>query len=455
MPRSLASTTIVLREEELKLVLRERSGYWQIHCKPASAKRWVRKSSGTVDFDEAKIKAEDLAAEIRILERRGIPIVSKKFRAVAQTVSAKFKEEVKNGTGKKTYAEYHRAIDSYLIPFFGNFNIDNITPQIMNDFHVWRREKVGRELKQSTQHTHNLALTKVFDNAIERGYMTEYLRPSNKNTGTTGEARGTFTHEELIQLQTFLKNWATQSSNETTRDLRELLVLYVAFLASTGARAGTELKELKWKHIQFVEKDGKTVISIHLTQGKIGARNLIARKEVELVLEKIKQIHNEFDSLTLEELLTQKNENYVFRMKNGNRPYNFVKAFGAGIREANMLTNGRDKYERSLYSLRHYYATQRLYEGLTYEQLSENMGTSAKMLKEHYQHFDLMEMADKLSGNLDSADNSSELIGIKQATNSNLMNFLGVSTGIYLSLDLQNKTAKQELEQEIQKQSKQ
>ena len=95
MPRSLASTTIVLREEELKLVLRERSGYWQIHCKPASAKRWVRKSSGTVDFDEAKIKAEDLAAEIRILERRGIPIVSKKFRAVAQTVSAKFKEEVK------------------------------------------------------------------------------------------------------------------------------------------------------------------------------------------------------------------------------------------------------------------------------------------------------------------------------------------------------------------------
>jgi hypothetical protein len=144
-------------------------------------------------------------------------------------------------------------------------------------------------------------------------------------------------------------------------------------------------------------------------------------------------------------------------MKNGNRPYNFVKVFGAGIREANMLTNGRDKYERSLYSLRHYYATQRLYEGLTYEQLSENMGTSAKMLKEHYQHFDLMEMADKLSGNLDSADNSSELIGIKQATNSNLMNFLGVSTGIYLSLDLQNKTAKQELEQEIQnqKQSKQ
>lgn len=452
--RSVATTTVVLRPKELKLVLRERSEYWQIHYKSNSLKKWIRKSAGTNDLTEAKANAEDFAADIRAAERRGFPVISKKFRAVAEAVNRKFKEQLANGTGKKTYAQYVIAIEKYLIPFFGNHNVDNITPKIMSDFHAWRKDKVGRELTQSTQHTHNLALTKVFDFAIEQGYMTEYLRPSNKNTGVAGEARGTFTHEELIKLQTFLKQWATEGRNEVTRDLRELLCLYVAFLACTGARAGTELKELKWKDIQYVTFDNKKMLQINLSQGKVGARKLIARNELWTVLEKLRALHAEFKDITLDELLAQKNNHYVFRMRNGNRPYNFVNVFGDGIRAAKMLTNGRDKQERSLYSLRHYYATERLYEGVTYEQLSEQMGTSAKMLRDHYQHFDLLKMSDKFTGDMAIGANTDEILNIQKASQANMMNFLGVSTGIYLSVEQQNTEAKEELEQELLSKSK-
>ena len=41
---------------------------------------------------------------------------------------------------------------------------------------------------------------------------------------------------------------------------------------------------------------------------------------------------------------------------------------------------------RSLYSLRHTYATFRLKEGMTEGDLSRNMGISIKMIEEHYGH---------------------------------------------------------------------
>jgi nitrate reductase beta subunit len=172
------------------------------------------------------------------------------------------------------------------------------------------------------------------------------------------------------------------------------------------------------------------------------------------VLEKLRALHAEFKDITLDELLAQKNNHYVFRMRNGNRPYNFVNVFGDGIRAAKMLTNGRDKQERSLYSLRHYYATERLYEGVTYEQLSEQMGTSAKMLRDHYQHFDLLKMSDKFTGDMAIGANTDEILNIQKASQANMMNFLGVSTGIYLSVEQQNTEAKEELEQELLSKSK-
>ncbi len=108
-----------------------------------------------------------------MLEKHGLSVVSRKFKAVAEVVSNSLKEQVKAGTGKKTYADYYRAIDTYLIPFFGNHHIDNVTPALISDFHRWRTEKVGYELKASTQNNQNAALNCVFDYAIEKGYMSE------------------------------------------------------------------------------------------------------------------------------------------------------------------------------------------------------------------------------------------------------------------------------------------
>ena len=452
MPKK-AQTTVVLREKQLYLVGREGTANWQIHYKVQSLNKWLRKSAGTKDLATAKIVAEDFAADTRAAERRGYPVLSKKFKVVAEVVSAKFKEQIKHGTGKKKYADYYRAIDQYLIPFFGNYNVDRITPAVLNEFDIWRYKHIGRRLKQSTQNTHNLALNSVFDHAIESGYMTEYLRPKYKNTGEAGEARGFFTHEELIALQQYLQQWTTEGRTQATRDLRELLCLFVAFVAGTGVRPGTETKELQWRHIEFLEKDHTRLIHIHLPQGKTGARKIIARHELWPVLEKLRELQPAFVDLTLDQLIESKSNEYVFRMRTGERPYSFVNAFGDGIRAAGMLTNGKDTQERSLYSLRHYYATQRILEGYTYEELEAQMGTSADMLQKHYNHLSVLMIADRLAGKAPSSQGQntqdSEILKYMNPAKSNMMGLIALTTGIYIPLQQQNPSAAKELSKEL------
>ena len=452
MPKK-AQTTVVMREKQLYLVGREGTANWQIHYKVQSLNKWLRKSAGTKDLATAKIVAEDFAADTRAAERRGYPVVSKKFKVVAEVVSAKFKEQIKHGTGKKKYADYYRAIDQYLIPFFGNYNVDRITPAVLNEFDIWRYKHIGRRLKQSTQNTHNLALNSVFDHAIESGYMTEYLRPKYKNTGEAGEARGFFTHEELIALQQYLQQWTTEGRSQATRDLRELLCLFVAFVAGTGVRPGTETKELQWRHIEFLEKDHTRLIHIHLPQGKTGARKIIARHELWPVLEKLRELQPAFVDLTLDQLIESKSNEYVFRMRTGERPYSFVNAFGDGIRAAGMLTNGKDTQERSLYSLRHYYATQRILEGYTYEELEAQMGTSADMLQKHYNHLSVLMIADRLAGKAPSSQGQSsqdtEILKYMNPAKSNMMGLIDLTTGIYIPLQEQNPSAAKELSKEL------
>ena len=54
--------------------------------------------------------------------------------------------------------------------------------------------------------------------------------------------------------------------------------------------------------------------------------------------------------------------------------------------------------ERTLYSLRHTYASRRRYEGMSFDDLSVQMGTSVKMLEDHYSHFTVSDNPNKFAG---------------------------------------------------------
>ena len=105
------------------------------------------------------------------------------------------------------------------------------------------RQRSIRYFKTNTRqliNNHNAALNLIFDEAIERGYLTAYERPLTKNTGVESDRRAEFSHEELEAMIKYAAKFIYDGRTARTKIIRELLAIYVPFMAATGMRPGTE-----------------------------------------------------------------------------------------------------------------------------------------------------------------------------------------------------------------------
>ena len=83
-------------------------------------------------------------------------------------------------------------------------------------------------------------MNRVFDTALERGWVVRAQIPKVKNTGSKGTAREAFSQSEYNSLASYMVNWSEQGHTEKTRHMRALLRDYVLVLKNTGVRHGTE-----------------------------------------------------------------------------------------------------------------------------------------------------------------------------------------------------------------------
>ena len=358
------SETVIVKPELIRLVRRLDSKKWQAHYKLEKVKTWFRRSTDTADPKEAARIAERMWMKATFDHEEGRPVFSKKFKPVAEVVLHRLEAEITAGTAKPSARDYVSAIKLYLIPFYGQYNVDGIKPAVISEFHVWRRNKVGRELSGSAQNNHNAALNVIFDEAIERGYMTAYERPMTKNTGVESDRRAEFSHEELESMMKFANSFVVDGRTARTRMIRELLAIYVPFMAATGMRPGTEAEFLEWRHIDVEVRDGQPVLHFRLQRGKRGARNFVAHNSCWLLLERLRQLSPDLADMTLEEVLKKRIPKLLFRLSDGSVPDNWNKPFRQWLEDSELLNCPVTGKERSLYSLRHYYATQRLLEGI-------------------------------------------------------------------------------------------
>jgi integrase len=447
-----SSETIVIRTEQLRLVKRDGTKNWQVHYKIEGVKKWFRSSANTSEIDKAKKIAERMWMKATFDHEEGRPVISKKFKPIAEIVLEKLQEEVKAGTAKPSAKDYISAIKLYLIPFYGIYNIDCVTPAVVSEFHRWRKDKVGRELSGSAQNNHNAAFNLVLDEAIERGYMGERQRPSTKNTGGESDRRAEFSQEELENLIGYFAKFIDDGRTIITRNLRTLLSIYVPFMAATGMRPGTEAEFLEWRHIDVEVRDGQPVLHFRLQKGKRGARNFVAHNSCWLLLEKLRQLSPDLSHLTLDELLKKRIAKRVFRLPSGNLPDNFNKPFRQMLEESGLLNCPVTNKERSLYSLRHYYATQRLLENIPIHDLAEQMGTSVLMITKHYSHLTPLMKAKQFAGTIDG-DGSAEASQIRalmaaQMPN-NIMQLIEMSTGLTLPMIVQNQVHSSEFNERL------
>lgn len=391
---------------EGKIVLYKREGKtncWYVRFKNEKTGKWKKLSTGTADLEAAKEIAKTKYQVRQELLKNNIEIDTKRFSFVADHVIHQLEADLKAGTGKKTYEDYVRAIKRYK-EFFGNKYIGNITYQDLIEFDAERTRKLGRKAKQSTVNLGNVALKRVFDTAVKKGWVHQSQIVMLKNDGLKGERRPYFELHEYQKLYRFMRKYVRLSTKDSPQGgvknqtimIRELLRDYVLFLTNTGLRHGTETRNLKWKHISESVIDGETYVIIKLERGKTGRRTIVCKHSVRRYLERIRDRFPHLKNRTLNQMLDV--DEPVFRCRDGSVPKDWHGAFKNMLIKAGLL-NDVNGARRSLYSLRHTYATfQILYGKLDLHTLAKNMGTSIAMLERHYSHLEVLHRAEALAG---------------------------------------------------------
>jgi integrase len=392
--------------EGLYLYKRATSKRWQARIK-RTENEWFAMSCGTSDFEGAKKVAIERQKQMRDAQSSGLVDVSRKFADVARLTIKHLDNEVEAGVGKAVNRDYKQVINRYLIPALGKYQIHHIDHKALVELDAYRNKLLDRQPNRSTLNTHNAALRRVFKTAIDRGYMLPLQVPQLVNRGRAPRARPYFDPADYRRVSRNLREFAGTGHKTAARQLRDLLWDYALILANTGMRTGEEALNLKWNQIKRTkEVDLKTVdretidILKFSVTGKKRPRTLICRDVDGSVTTPLNRIQSRFPELAnLKDKDLFKVNDYVFRTVDGTRPRHerLVKAFKVFLTKYGLLKDKEDQI-RTLYSLRHTYATTQLRNGVTWDDLAIQMGTSRAMLERHYSKFKVEDRAADFSG---------------------------------------------------------
>jgi integrase len=183
----------------------------------------------------------------------------------------------------------------------------------------------------------------------------------------------------------------------------------VLILANSGIRHGREALELKWSNISFEKsKKDNDVVTIVATKKKgrkatEERRTVVVRhndfSDFKKILTRIKDRNPQLQAMTLEQIIKKRMDVLLFCLSDGTQPARIDGTFKKFLTDAD-LGVGAEGIQRTLYSFRHFYATQELLREppITIHLLAKQMGTSVKMIEHHYGHTEPFQKADRLSG---------------------------------------------------------
>ncbi len=382
------------RDGELILYRRSDSRIWQYKFKRESGS-WYRASTRKSVLEHAKRVAMDLHDEARYRERLGLAPAHKSFKDIAMATVEEMQRDLAAGTGKKIYVDYCSVIERYFIPYFGDKYLQNLKHKDIADFEAWRNHRMARTPKSSTLMTFASAFSRVHQTAISRGWISDRVPiPTMSRRGAKGEVRPAFSVEEITQLRQFMQSWQKQGYLDYDRIMRPLLCAYVEFLLLTGMRHGTESMGIEWRHCEWYASEGQRYIRVWV-DGKTGGRWLIAKHEAQAVLITLHSLQPDIADKPIEQVMGRDTK-YLFRRPDGQRPRTFNGMFSKLMRESGLRWNHTNQ-SRTLYSLRHSYATMELLAETDIHTLARQMGTSVRMLEAHYSKLTATMAADKLA----------------------------------------------------------
>jgi integrase len=359
---------------------------WFCRVKVPGAKGYLSCSTKTTDEHEAFKFADDLFLKSLGRVANGGDLKSKKVLAAID----EYKQHVAETQKHRSRIDDKIKLFERLKTFFASYRLKEITTATLAELTDWMRENSRTKTLSPNSIKRYQAEIRLFLNwCVERGYLEQAPKlPKQKFVVNRRPHFGNADWSRLTRhMREFLK--VKDGNRKTLRD-RTMLVNYVLILANTGIRVG-EARNLKWRDIREIPSpkgsNQPADIALYVT-GKTGPREVVARtSDVKDYLKRILELRkSELENVSGAEKPKKLGpDDYIFCNRDGTPITSFKKSFTALVRSAKVETDSHGN-TRTLYSLRHTYATFRLQEGVHQFILARNMGTSTAMLEKHYGH---------------------------------------------------------------------
>ena len=359
-----------------RVILYKRPGLknpkWQARIRVPNAAGYKIVTTKTANDREAERFALDLYESLYMHVKAGGSVQSKTFKQV-------FEEWKKHVTtmGTSRGGSWDATIDrvaTYALKFFGAYRIEQIGATEFSEFWAWRKSNFSKkEPSNGTLRRERTSLMPVFKYALMRGYISKL--PETAPPKATSERRPTFTLGEWRTIFRAARGWVQEGKKKATWRDRYVSQQVFLILANTGMRVG-ELRGLRWGDLRTV-RNGEVSHLVAYVRGKTGKREVVFQGGANTYVKRL------FD-LRKEELGQDPvPSDFVVCHKDGTAIGTMMRSFQSLLSHAGVPAE-KDGGTRTVYSLRHFYATQRLSHDTSPFLLAKQMGTSVEMLEKFY-----------------------------------------------------------------------
>ena len=312
---------------------------------------------------------------------------SKWFQTIAEEMCEQWLQCKEKNPAKyeNTYVRHIQVTRKWFIPFFGKTSVAKIDDAKYLEFREWQEKENGAPFSRSSVVRHNVVLRKIFKEAKLRKLITEL--PEMNNNGTAINKRAAFSENEYeLILKEAIKR--AGEAKGVAASSHQLIPSYIEWARRTGMRPGKEMNQLTWANIVKQTQGNETYTICKVTKGKTverkGPREVVLDDNLVVVIAALKKLKP-----------NAKPTDLLFADAEGKIPR--YSQLVNGIINDLGLTVGIDG-ERSLYSLRHTYITDKLRDGTHAHKISKQVGTTLKMIEDHYGHITALDFAGELSG---------------------------------------------------------
>ena len=380
--------------EELKpgLVIFRRGdvkhGNWYCRVRLPNARRYKTIALKTPDARSAREQAFSHDAEIHFRVKHGIPVFDKTFAHVADEFSAFQKE--RSDAGEITFHRWrvmHSHIKTQLVLYVGSVEITLLGGERWKAYPAWRQKtgkgRLGGRVSDGTIRDEMSTFRSIMSYAASKHYVRAD-QVFRVRLPVSKARREEFTPPEYRQLHRFARKWITEARNATGTWYRSMAYNFVLIMTNTGMRP-SEARNLRWRDVA-VQSDGKDRQFVRLNvRGKGKFRSLVAASNVAVYLQRIREISRHAEP-----------DDYVFCIEDGGMSRTLYYSLIERLLIESGLQISSSGARRSTYCFRHTYATFRLTEGVDVYFLAKQMGTSVKMIEDHYGHITPVKNADRI-----------------------------------------------------------